>query len=69
MTQTRTYPMHPELRHLTHLSYYVIGGGQPKGRTELWHPRARGTSPLQQASDIVLQVLERAKQQHRATNA
>ena len=55
----RTVPMHPDLPHLRALSYYLIAGFQPRGRTELWRPA--GPSPLQRVSDIIVQALEAAK--------
>lgn len=53
MTETRAIPMHPELPHLTHLSYFVIGGGQPRGRTEV----LRNSKVMENAAQVIQAIL------------
>lgn len=53
-TMARAIPMHPELPHLTHLSYFVIGGGQPKGRTEV----VRRSRTMENAAQVIQAVLQ-----------
>lgn len=64
----RTIPMHHDMPHLRPLSYFLIAGFQPRGRTELWRP-AYGKSHMQMASEVILRALDEAKARSKAANA
>lgn len=59
-TPAKVAPRHPSLPHLTHLAYFFIGGGQPRGRTELYQ-QPKGPSIMEQAAKVVVDALKRAQ--------
>lgn len=56
----RAVPMHPPMKHLTALNYFLIAGFQPRGRTELFQ-QPKGHSVMEHAAQVVMAALKRAQ--------
>jgi hypothetical protein len=68
MTQARAIPMHPDLPHLTHLGYFLIAGGQPRGRTVLVQ-QPKPSPTVENAAAVIQAIIDGRKQKAMAANA
>lgn len=57
MPEPRAYPIHPELPHLRPLSYFLIAGAQPMGRTEILRPTP-GRGHVESALQVIKAVMK-----------